>query len=276
MLGSAAAFTVMGGLVKVSSADRSTWSVVLARSVVITAVTYALARSRRVGPRVSNWPLLLWRSGTGFAAMVAYFYAISKVPLATAVTLKSMAPVVIAVLSPLVLRERVPRAVWAWTVVGFAGAVLLVGPAPQTFEPDALWALLTAFLSALAYLALRGLRATEAAEPIVFWFGAFGLVLALPGAPDLVARPPGAVEAAALVGTGVFAAAGQILMTHAYRYAPAALLSPLSYAGVLLSALLGWAAFGEGLGPVELLGAAGVVASGMGLALQAGRVDVAA
>jgi DME family drug/metabolite transporter len=198
------------------------------------------------------------------AYQLCYFTAIrhTGVTVATLVTLCT-APVLAAVLSGVVLRERVTGAVALALVGAVLGAGLLVGVQPEGVIPDALRAgVLYALGSALGYAAVTvcGRLISPQAHPlqvnaIAFPVGALCLLaLALPGA---------------FVGGYGMASWGLLLYLG---LAPTALAFWLFLAGVrqtsataatlvtllepLTAALLAWALFGERLGPLGLAGAA--------------------
>ena len=263
-------FASMAALVKLSCQGLPFFVVVLGRSVVVAAVALGLLRWRGAALRATNRPLMLARSLTGFAAMACYFYAISQVPLATAVTLQYTSPLFVALLSGLTVRERVAPRTFVAIGVAFGGVLLIVGPDLAGFDLGALWALASAVLAALAYLAVRGLSPTDAPETIVLHFAVFALVASTPGLWALE-RWPTAIELAALVGVGLGASVGQVFMTHAYRVAEAAFVSAFSYVAVLFSAVFGFVLFDEVPTAAAATGAALVVAAGAALSLSRPR-----
>ena len=268
MLFASACFAGMGALVKVASAQASFLIVVLVRSVVIALVTLALVRLRRAPLRPRNRRLMLWRSVTGFTAMCCYFYAVGELPLSTAITIQYTAPVFVALLSPLMLGERVPPRGLALVALAFVGAALVISPEVTTLNPGVLAGTASAVLAAFAYLAVRGLRATDEPETIVLHFSLFSVIASLPGLLWLQAVPPGRTLLA-LIGVGVLAAGGQLGITWAFRYGAAATVSAFSYATVLFGAAIGIGLFGDPVAPHTVAGTVLVVAAGAALSLVA-------
>lgn len=268
MLVASLSFAGMGALVKVSTATFSFLTVVFVRSLVIVFVTLALVRLRRARLRARNRRLMAWRSATGFTAMCCYFYAVDQLPLSTAITVQYMAPVFVALLSPILLRERVPRLSLVFVFLAFGGAALVLSPEATAFNPGLIAGLTSAVLAAFAYLAVRGLRATDEPETIVLHFSVFSTVAAAPGLLLLDAAPT-ALELLPLLGVGVFAAGGQLAMTWAFRYADAAYVSAFSYATVVFGAALGVGLFGDPVEVHTLAGTALVVIAGAAISLTA-------
>jgi drug/metabolite transporter (DMT)-like permease len=239
-------------------------AVVFGRSVVVAAVGLAVVCARGAPLVPTNKRLVLWRSASGFGAMAAYFYALTRVPLANAVTLQYTSPLFVALLSGVTVRERPPPRLFALAAVAFAGVWLIVSPDVRGFDAGALFALASAVLSAFAYLAVRGLRATDGTETIVLSFGLFSLVVSAPGLLMLDRWPTGP-ELGALLAVGGFAAAGQLAVTHALRLANAAFVTAFSYVAVVVSAGYGVAVFGEVPTLRAAVGSALVIASGIAL-----------
>jgi drug/metabolite transporter (DMT)-like permease len=74
---------------------------------------------------------------------------------------------------------------------------------------------------------------------------------------------PDMIDALVLIGTGVVGGMAQIAITESYRHAPASLVAPFAYTGMLWSIAIGFLAFGEVPLPIVLVGAAVVVAAGL-------------
>lgn len=263
MLLASACFAGMGALVKVASADASFLLVVLVRSAVIVVVTVALVRFRRAPWRARNRPLMLWRSLTGFTAMCCYFFAVGELPLSTAITIQYTAPVFVALLAPVVVGERLPRGGIVLVLGAFGGAALVLSPEASSLNPGVVAGTASAVLAAFAYLAVRALRATDQPETIVLHFSVFSVLASLPG---LVWADPVSWETLwVLIGVGVLAAGGQLGMTYAFRFGPAATVSAFSYSTVLFGAVVGVTVFDDPAPAHSVVGTALVIAAGAAL-----------
>jgi len=264
MLLSAASFAAMGGFVK-AAADVPLVEKVVARNVVTLVVAGALVlfgRHSLLG-RLRNQPLLVLRSLLGVAGVTCYFYAINHLILADAAMLTKLSPFFVAIFALGFLGERPPRAVMVAMSVAFVGGLFIVKPRFDLSVLPALIGLCSSLFAGGAYTALRALRTREAAETIVFHFSLVTVVLL---SPLLAIDPhlPRGGEWGELLGIGVFAAIGQIGLTLAYRYAPAAQVSIYSYTTILFSALLGFAVWAEVPDLPSLIGGVLIVAGGIG------------
>lgn len=272
MLLGSACFAAMGALVKRAGEELSPLFVVFVRSVVIALVVFAVTRVQGHRLRVVNRRMMLGRCVTGFVAMGCYFYSLSLLPLATAVTIQYLAPVFVALLSRRALGEAVSSTAWLATLAAFGGSALLVGPNVQGIGVGASLALCSAFLASLAYLAVRELRRTDEPQAIVAAFAWFSAICA---APSLlwVQNWPSAEQWLVVLGVGLSAYGGQLAMTHAYRVARAAFVSALSYSTVALGALIGIFTFGEWPSLSDWTGMGVIAAAGIWLSLAEMRAE---
>ena len=272
MLLATASYTLMGAATKVAVPIAGLATVLFWRSVFITGLTFALARARGASLRPVNLRLLFWRSLTGFIAMVAYFWALSQIPLATAAALLYINPILVVLFAGVLIKERVPRGTLPLTLMGFGGVALIMKPSLEGTSLGAIAALTAGVMSAFAYLAVRKLRESDSTESIVMSFSVFCTLGSAPFALSGAFGSAFPTEAStwlllALVGLG--AAGGQLAMTEAYRLERASVVGPFSYATVLWSALLGWLAFDEALDPISGLGIGLLLASGAWLSRKA-------
>lgn len=204
------------------------------------------------------------------AANLLFIAGVRAVPLADALAVTFVAPLAVAAFSPLVLRERVAPAGWLAVAAGFLGALVIIRPGSSAFTPAAILPLL-AGLSFAAYLLvtrkLAGQSPALVTQTATAAVSAALTTLLLPFAW----QPPTPSEWALMLLVGVASCVGHLLITTAHDHAPAALLAPLSYLGIVSAAGLGYALFGDWPDVVTWLGAAIVIASGVAVGWQARR-----
>ncbi len=274
MLVAAALFALMGVLVKHSSAQFSSAELVFYRSVFgLVAIWIVIAASHRrlLAPLVTPHARAhVWRGLSGFTALVLFFYAIARLPLATAVTLNYTAPLFLAGLSAWWLKEKHGRGLVAAVLLGFAGIVLLLQPQVdgQAWVP-ALAGLVSGMLAAVAYVNIKSLgRLGEPEWRVVFYFT---LLSTLGGAAWMAVagfHRPQAADWPWLIGIGVTATLAQLALTRAYHRGRTLTVGSLAYTTVAFSALYGVLLFGEQLPMLAWIGMAAVAAAGM-LAVRA-------
>jgi len=259
-------FSATGVFVKLSGeVGVVVWTVIFGRSAVIAIMTYLLSKIQKVSLSFKEPKWLLSRCITGFSAMACYFYAIPLIPLTTAVVLQWTSPLFVALFSGYLIKEKVSPFLFGCIGIAFIGTVLIISPSFEAVEINALYALTSGILSALAYLSIRELRTTASSESVVFWFAVFCIIVTLPlSVKELTTLS--SYEIQILLGVGVTAGVGQIGMTRAFHAAKAAYIGAFSYSTVVVSWIYGLFIFDEVLSPWDMLGTLLIVGSGIILA----------
>lgn len=262
-------FATMAVCVKQASAHFNSAELVFYRGLVSMVVMAGVARATRVGLATPVPAMHGLRNLAGVLALGAWFYAIGRLPLATAMTLNYMSSLWIAaflVAASLWRRHGRPAGSLVTTVaLGFVGVVMVLRP---TLAQDQLVAGLVGLLSgvatALAYLQVAALaRAGEPETRTVFYFGVgstLGGLLAM-GATGL--SPWDWAQALWLLPIGVLASLGQLCMTRAYSRGPTLLVANLQYAGIVFASFYSLWLFGDQIPALGWAGMALIVASGM-------------
>ena len=269
MLLSSLLFAVMGVCVKLASAHYSAGEMVLYRALVGAVFMAALARWRGVSLRTRVPAMHFWRSGIGASSLLLWFFAISGLPLATAMTLNYMSSVWMALFliagAVMLGAARVDGRLVAAVLAGFAGVALVLRPSMQ---PDQVWhglaGLLSGLLAALTYLQVTALgRQGEPAERVVFYFSLGGIVIGLVWMLADGARPHHLRGALLLLAIGLLATAAQLMMTHAYRIGHTLTNASLQYLGLGFSFAFGVLLFGDAVTASALGGMVLIVGAGL-------------
>lgn len=270
MIASALAFAVMAALIKAAAKSVPTAQVVCVRNVVhalLFVPIWWFVTDRRLGQR----RLLVARGVLGLVALEAYAYTLGAMPLADAWILQAMNPVFVALLAPLLLKERSSPRVGVALVLGLLGAALIVRPGLHVGWVPGLVGVGGGLASGLAYMTVRALGRTEHPVAVVMAFPVVALPLSLPLAIPVWVWPD-ALAWFAMVGAALAAALGQLLLTIGLQGARAAPATTSTYAGFVFAAAIGGVCFDEplrwttGVGTVvifvgvSLLGRRGVTA----------------
>lgn len=249
------------------------WQILLYRSVGLTLLLYTVIRLR-----TGRDPLRLalaggWPAFIGGAALVGAYaggiYAIQTTSVADALLLFASAPFMAAVLGRLFLGERVRPKTWVAILVACGGIGVMVSNStgPSSTEGN-IAALLSAFGFAVFTVTLRWGRSGDML-PAVFISGLLAIVvmavicLAL-GLPLVLTPRDGGIA----LGMGIFqVGAGLVLYTLGSRHVPAADLTLLSLAEVVLAPFWVWLFLGEEISATTALGGAILLSAIAGNAL---------
>lgn len=204
-------------------------------------------------------------------ATICFFLGVMALPLADATAIQFTSPFLTALLSGLVLKEKVPRGAWLAILIAFGGVVIVLRPNLLEVGAAAFYPIGAAF--GMAWLIMLNRKTARDAPVLVLQFA-----MAAPAAPVLI------LAAAALSATGwegfavpfptaevvlkcaavaVLASIGHLLVFAATTRANAAAVAPMTYVQLLVAALLGWLVFGDGLQAGSIGGFVLIVAGGL-------------
>jgi len=183
-------------------------------------------------------------------------------PLADVFGIAFSAPIFVTAFSVPLLGERVGIRRWSAVVVGFLGVLVMVRPDSGLFASASWIALFATVLYALGQIFVRDLTRTETTICIVFYVTLTTTVVSATAMPFVWVTPsPG--DAALLAAVGILGGLAQLAFTRAFRLAPAAVVSPFDYTGLLYAGVIGYAVWGDVPTLTFLVGAAIVMASGL-------------
>ena len=257
--------------------DAIVWQILFYRSISLSAFLFLVIWLRsRESPLKLAIKAGLPASIGGLSLVAAYaggIYAIQTTSVANAMLLFASAPFMAAILGWIVLRESVRPATWIATCVAMTGiAVMVSGQSDGASLIGSLAALGSAFGFAVFTVALRWGKSGEML-PAVFLSGVYaiiitGVICLAIGAPLILSWNDGGIA----MGMGVFqVGAGLILYTLGSKTVPAAELTLLSLAEVLLGPLWVWLFLGETITAYTLIGGTILLAAIAGNALSGAR-----
>lgn len=186
----------------------------------------------------------LMRAVLLFAATFCFFLSLKTLPIADALAIFFVNPLVVTVLSALALKERVGPRRWAAVAVGFLGTLVIIRPGMVELNPGTLWALAAGVALGTYFVMTRAIAGQAHAMVLTFQTNALGAVLMTLCLP-LVWQAPTAGEWAMLAGVGVVATLGHALITRAYEHAEASLLAPFAFTEIIMATVVGWWFFAD-------------------------------
>ena len=194
-------------------------------------------------------------------------FSLRFIPLADALLLAYLSPIVVAALSPWLLAERVGWRRWSAVALGIAGAALVINPEGGSLHPAVLAPITVAVIVGFRDMLTRRYIMRESALALI------AVANLAAGVAGLGTVPMGWValdvhQGALLISAAALLTTSQVLVAASFRYADAAVMSCLKYSSVIWAALLGWVFWREALSPGDWVGAALIALSGVVITLR--------
>ena len=233
-------------------------------------------------------PLVLWRHGRsglvpqrpGFQVLrsaflllstILFFAAIALIPLADAIALVFVSPLIVTAFSPLVLGEQVGLRRWSAVIVGFLGACIIFRPGLGVLQWGSLLAIAAGTGYAFYILATRKLSGSAPPLVTLFYTALLGAVVMTAVAPFAWVAPS-MTDLGLMAAMGIIAAGGHFLIIKAFEQAPASLLAPYGYTEIVMATLVGYLAFGDFPDHWTWVGIAVIICSGIYISLRERRL----
>ena len=209
-----------------------------------------------------NPKLQFYRGLTLFLANICFFYSISIISMAKALTLAFVAPLITTSLSPLFLGEKVGLKRWSAVIIGFLGILIVIRPGFIEFNLSSIAAIGTGCFYGIYLIITRRLHTMDSPLLTLLLTGAVGAVIASFVVPVVWVNPT-IIQWSWLSLMGIFACLGHILLIYSLRYADASKLAPFGYFEIIPNIILGYYLFNDFLDFWSFIGLLVIISSGL-------------
>jgi S-adenosylmethionine uptake transporter len=259
-----AAFSVMDAVMKGLSLGIGAYNALLWRTMVGAILGAAFFFGRRSAwPRGEVMKVHLARGILSAFMAILFFWGLARVPMAQAIALAFVAPLIALYLAAVLLKEKIERRAILASLLGFAGVIVIFsGQARAELGPEAFRGSVAILCSAAlyAYNIILMRRQAQLAGPMeVAFFMSLIMTLCFLAVAPLWAEVPGAVHLPGIIGAALLAFVSLMLLSWAYARAEAQHLAPVEYTSFIWAAILGFLFFGERVLPLTLVGAAMII-----------------
>ena len=209
-----------------------------------------------------NPKLQFYRGLTLFLANICFFYSISIISMAKALTLAFVAPLITTSLSPLFLGEKVGLKRWSAVIIGFLGILIVIRPGFIEFNLASIAAVGTGCFYGIYLIITRRLHTTDSPLLTLLLTGVVGAIIASFVVPVFWINPT-IIQWSWLSLMGIFACLGHILLIYSLRYADASKLAPFGYFEIIPNIILGYYLFNDFLDFWSFIGLLVIISSGL-------------
>lgn len=265
MLGGAFCLATNDAFAKWLGADYPIAQVVFFRSLfalpLIVLMAQALGGLRLLRPK--RWWLHGFRGLLMAVSAFTFFAGLRELPLSSAWAIAFTAPLIMTALSPVMLGEPVGWRRWSGVLAGFAGVLVVVRPGLAAFQPASLLILFTAVCYALNFLTARKYAASETTMAFVFYTSVVPVLLAGAVMPFGHWTTPTPGDWGLFAAMGLVGGLAMVLLTQAFRLAPAAVVAPFDYSAMIWAIAYDWLVWMSWPDRPTWFGAALIIAAGL-------------
>jgi drug/metabolite transporter (DMT)-like permease len=268
-------FALMSALIRLVSEDMHPFGIVFFRNFF--GLVFMLPWLWRGGFRqlhTRRLGLYLLRAVVGVLSMLGFFWGLTVMTLADAVSLSFSAPLFVTIGAALILGETVRMRRWSATVVGFLGVLIILRPGIEEPSIPALVVMCSAVGMAVSILMIKTLARTESSNAIVTYMVLTMTPLSLLPALTVWTWPQMETLGWLLL-LGGAGTAGHLLFTNALRVADASLVMPFDFARLPFTAVFGYLMFGQIVDIWTWVGGAVIFTAGAYIAQRESQVNVA-
>jgi len=172
-------------------------------------------------------------------ANICFFYAISVISLAKALTLAFIAPLIVTAFSPIILGEKVGFRRWTAVIIGFIGSLVVIRPGFVELNLASFAALGTGVMYGFYLIITRKLSISDNPLLTLLLTGLVGLVIISSVIPFIWVKPT-LNQWSMMAGIGVFACIGHLFLILSLKYADASKLAPFSYFEIITNIIIGY------------------------------------
>ena len=197
-----------------------------------------------------------------FCANILFFYSISIISLAKALTLAFIAPLIVTALSPVLLGEKVGFRRWAAVITGFIGSLIVIRPGFVEVNLASIAALGTGVLYGFYLIVTRKLHNSDHPLLTLLLTGVVGAIIGSLIIPSVWVQPT-ITEWYMMFAIGFFASIGHLFLILSLRYADASKLAPFGYFEIITNIIIGFYFFNHFPDNWTFLGLFVIISSGI-------------
>ena len=261
MLATGVAFVGVNGIVRHLGTDLpAAQSAFIRFAIGLVFLLPAMWQARALRFPREVMALFGWRGLLHVAAVILWFYAMARVPVAEMAAIAFLNPVIVLVIAGVLLGEGLGRGRVLSVIVAMAGALVVLRPGLREISVGHLAQLAATLFFAVSYIFAKRLSGLAPASVVV---SVLSVTVTLGLAPIAwwVWQPVRDHQLAWLTLVAALATFGHYAMTRAFRAAPLAVTQPVTFLQIVWAAILGALVFGEAVDGFVLLGGAMIVAA---------------
>lgn len=193
----------------------------------------------------NNKKLLILRGVCGVLSLSGFYYSLHHIPLASAVTVTNLRPIIILFLGGIFLNEKVKPTIWVFFLISFVGVIFMKGFDTRITNLEMMIILIATIISCFSSIAVRKLKDTDDPLVVVFYFSLLTLPVCIPIAIYSWVQPESWIIWLELIGVGLLTHFAQYFMTKGFHLSKFKNMAAFSYLGLVFAFGFGYFIFNE-------------------------------
>ena len=260
-------FSIADAQSKFLTASLPAIQIAWARWLVLFCCVVVFICIRGVKILETKHPFLQIFRGVTVALSAAFFtIGLSFVPLADAVAITFIAPIIVTILSAYLLGERVGKRRWIAVIIGFFGTIMITQPSFDNFNSGLLFPFLAAIFFAIRQIISRRVSHNDDVQTTVAYTALTSFFLLSVCLPFFWVEVPSELDAITLLSLSAFSAMGEIFIIYALSIGLAVVVTPIHYTIIIWAVLYGYFFFGDIPNIFMIFGTIVVIFSGVYIA----------
>ncbi len=254
IIGSCFLVSFLVGIVRYLSAFYDPSFIVMVRNIFALAILtpYIYKNYRNIFTQ-NKLKINILRASSGFLSMTMWFYAVSMIPIADAVSISFIVPSLTTIFAIIFLKEKINIKNWISIIIGFIGVLIIIRPGFKEFNIAYLLMIASACCWSISNILTKILSASQKPINVVAYLTTIMTILSIPFGSFYI--QPLTVEAIfLLISMAIISNLSYFLLSKSYSKADLSIVQPFDFARLIFSALIGYFIFDEKLDLLTAIG----------------------
>ncbi len=272
IIGSCFLVSFLVGIVRYLSAFYDPSFIVMVRNIFALAILmpYIYKNYRNIFTR-NKLTINILRASSGFLSMTMWFYAVSMIPIADAVSISFIVPSLTTIFAIIFLKEKINIKNWISIIIGFIGVLIIIRPGFKEFNIAYLLMIVSACFWAISNILTKILSASQQPINVVAYLTIIMTILSVPFGVFYI-QPLTIFSIFLLIAMAIISNLSYFLLSKSYSKADLSIVQPFDFTRLIFSALIGYFIFDEKVDLLTIIGSL-IILCGLLIALPKKNIN---
>ena len=272
IIGSCFLMSFLVGIVRYLSAFYDPSFIVMVRNIFALAILmpYIYKNYRNIFTR-NKLTINILRASSGFLSMTMWFYAVSMIPIADAVSISFIVPSLTTIFAIIFLKEKINIKNWISIIIGLIGVLIIIRPGFKEFNIAYLLMIVSACFWAISNILTKILSASQQPINVVAYLTTIMTILSVPFGVFYI-QPLTIFSIFLLIAMAIISNLSYFLLSKSYSKADLSIVQPFDFTRLIFSALIGYFIFDEKVDLLTIIGSL-IILCGLLIALPKKNIN---